>query len=55
MAGLVPAMTWKSMYLRRTVIWLVIALVAITFAVYWRTIIFVSMVLFYTAWHRLFG
>jgi hypothetical protein len=33
----------------------VLATLATLFALYWRTILFVSMVLLYTAWHRLFG
>ena len=33
----------------------IVAVLAIFFALYWRAIIFVSMVLLYTAWHRLFG
>ena len=29
--------------------------IAILFVLYWRSIVFVIMVLLYTAWHRLLG
>jgi hypothetical protein len=49
--------TWERAMTRlvRIVGIVVVAALATMFAIYWRTFIFVSMVLLYTAWHRLFG
>ncbi|WP_283817049.1 hypothetical protein [Bradyrhizobium diversitatis] len=39
----------------RNIGFVALAALATLIVLYWRSIVFVTMVLLYTAWHRLFG